>query len=216
VTPKDDAEAPEDESEEHIGLEPGAVALLRNVFNGRVGSAFPVTVVEDSPDRLALYLRAGTPIRWLEGELPLWLDSADSATLAREWERTNVLFLIQPGRAHSVWVMWSALSGDFLCWMVNMQEPMRRSRLGWDTWDQELEIVVNGDLRWAWKDEDKFARLVELGPFNKEQGERIRKEGEAVIADIEARRSPFDEPWPAWKPDPSWPIPGLPPDWSQV
>jgi len=218
VTPKKKEAAPEaeDVAEEPVGLQAGDVALLRNVFNGRVGSAFPVTVVENSAERLAVYLRAGTPIRWLEGELPLWLDSADRATLVREWERTNVLFLITPGRAHSTWVMWSALSGEFLCWMVNMQEPVRESRFGWDTWDQELDIVVSADLRWAWKDEDKFGRLVELGPFNKAQGEKIRKEGESVIADIEARRSPFNEPWPTWEPDPSWPIPGLPPDWNQV
>jgi hypothetical protein len=192
----------------------GDPALLRNVFRGRVGSAWPVIVVEDSDERVALYLRAGTPIRWLEGELPLWLDSADRAALVRQWERTNVLLLMTPGRAHSVWVMWSADTGAFLCWMVNMQEPITRTRFGWDTWDQELDIVVSADLRWAWKDEDKFARLVELGPFNKAIGEQIRAEGRAVIADIEARRPPFNEPWPAWQPDPSWPIPMLPPDWD--
>jgi hypothetical protein len=192
----------------------GDPAVLRHVYNGRVGAAYPVTVVEDSERRVALYLRAGTPIRWLEGELPLWLDSADRATLVREWERTDVLMLCTPGRAHSTWVMWSAETHDFVCWMVQLQEPLVRSRLGWDTTDHELDIVVSPGLRWALKDEDKFERLVALGPFNKEVGEAIRREAAAVIADVEARRSPFDEPWPDWRPDTTWPTPALPPDWA--
>jgi hypothetical protein len=195
-------------------VNPGDSAVLRHVYNGRVGAAYPVTVVEDTDRRIALYLRAGTPIRWLEGELPLWLDNADRAILVQEWERTDVLMLATPGRAHATWVMWAAGTRDFVCWMVNLQEPLVRSRLGWDTSDHELDVVASPDLRWAWKDEDKFDRLVALGPFNKELGEAIRREGEAVIADIEARRPPFNEHWSRWEPEPDWPLPELPPDWA--
>jgi hypothetical protein len=37
-----------------------------------------------------------------------------------------------------------------------------------------------------------------------------------VIADIEDGRHPFDEPWPSWRPDPSWPNPSLPDGWHQI
>src|SRR3954452_19846080 len=197
-------------------VEPGDTAVLRNVFSNRVGSAWAVTVVDDTPERVGLYLRAGAPIRWLEGELPLWMDTADRAKLVNRWERTNVLILITPGEAHATWVMWSAETGAFLCWVVNMQSPVERSRFGWDTWDHELEVYVLPDLRWAWRDEDKFGRLVELGPFTKPQGAAIRAEAESVIDDIEARRRPFSDPWPTWRPDPSWPTPVLPDDWDKV
>jgi hypothetical protein len=197
-------------------VRPGEPAVLRNVFNGRVCAAYPVTVVEDTDQRVALYLRAGTPIRWLEGELPLWVDNADRATLVREWEHTDVLMLITPGEAHSTWVMWSAQPRSFVCWMINMQEPVTRTRFGWDTWDHELEIIVSADLRWAWKDEDKFDRLVEVGPLNKAMGEQIRREGESVVAAVEARRPPFNEHWSRWEPEKDWPLPLLPPDWETV
>jgi hypothetical protein len=196
-------------------VERGETAVLRSVFNGRVGTATAVTVVEDTPSRVALYLPAGAAMRWMEGELPLWMDTADSAKLVNAWQRTNVLILITPGQAHAIWLMWLAETGAFLCWVVNMQAPIERSRFGWDTFDHELEVYVLPDLRWAWRDEDKFERLVELGPFTRPQGAVIRAEAESVIADVEARRAPFDQPWPDWKPDPSWPTPALPIDWDR-
>jgi hypothetical protein len=196
-------------------VERGETAVLRNVYGDRVGSACAVTVVEDTPSRVALHLPAGAPMRWVEGELPVWMDSADRAKLVNAWVGTNVLMLVRPERAHAVWVMWSAETGAFLCWVVNLQAPLVRSRFGWDTLDHELEVYVLPDLRWAWRDEDRFARLVELGPFTKAQGATIRAEAESVIADVEARRHPFDEPWPSWTPDPSWPLPSLPIDWDR-
>jgi hypothetical protein len=197
-------------------VERGETAVLRSVFNGRVGTATAVTVVEDTDARVVLYLPAGAAMRWMEGELPLWMDTADSAKLVNAWQRTNVLIIVTPGDSHAVWSMWSAETGAFLCWVVNMQAPLQRTRFGWDTFDHELEVYVLPDLRWTWRDEDKFERLVELGPFTKPQGAVIRAEAESVIADVEARRAPFDQPWPDWRPDPSWPIPALPADWDRL
>jgi predicted RNA-binding protein associated with RNAse of E/G family len=79
--------------------------------------------------------------------------------------------------------------------------------------DQELDITISPSLTWRWKDEDKFEERVEHGLLSRAEAEAVRREGEAVIADLEARRRPFDEPWPVWRPDPSWPIPSLPDDW---
>lgn len=45
---------------------------------------------------------------------------------------------------------------------------------------------------------------------------RVRAEGERVIERLARRAEPFNEPWPEWRADPSWPIPELPGDWAHV
>jgi hypothetical protein len=195
-------------------------ALLRNVFRGEhVASALPVTVVDETDERVVLHLRHGTPIRWIDpypGGLPLWI-AGGHRTVATRWERTDWVMIIPKDRAHAVYFMWDAATGTEIGWYVNLQESLRETPLGWDTFDQELDVEARADLSaWWWKDEDKFAERVELGLLSPEEAESVRREGEAVIADLEARRRPFDEPWRAWRPDPSWPVPTLPDGWDRL
>src|SRR5690606_7246240 len=44
----------------------------------------------------------------------------------------------------------------------------------------------------------------------------VRAEAESVIARLEAGEPPFCDPWPHWRPDPSWGLPALPPGWEKV
>jgi hypothetical protein len=198
-------------------MDPGDPALLRHVFRGRVGWALPCIVVEDTPSRVALFRQPGTlsksPTHGSVEELVTSLaedtfDPADST-----WRETFVVELAPVGRAHSVWPMWSK-AWRFLGWYVNLQEPMRRSRFGYDTFDQFLDITVSPHLTWRWKDEDHWVMLREHGVLTPAEADAVRREGEAVIEDIEARRAPFNEPWPEWRPDPSWGMPTLPDDWD--
>jgi hypothetical protein len=201
-------------------MDAGDQALLRHVFRGRVGWALPVTVVEDTSERVALYRAAGTATKSPIHDGPESLfrkvaagtyDVGDST-----WQHTNAVELAPVGRAHSVWPMWFAESWEFIGWYVNLQEPLRRTRFGWDSFDQSLDVIVHADLTWRWKDEDHFALLQEVGILTTAEADAVRREGEAVIADVEARRRPFDEPWPEWRPDPSWPIPTLHDDWATL
>jgi hypothetical protein len=196
-------------------MTPGETALLRNVWQGHIASALPVTVVEDTDERVVLYLAQGTPIRWIDpyGGMPAWVDGG-CRTILKEWDLSNRVFVTPKERSHSVDFLWEAATGNPMSWYVNLQEPLREAPLGWDTYDQELDVWAWPDLSaWGWKDEDKFAERIELGYITPEDGIAIRREGEAVIADIEARRGVFAEPWPTWTPDPSWPLPQLPDDW---
>lgn len=198
-------------------VQPGDQALLRHVFRGRVGWAIPVTVVEDTPERVALLRRPGTPSKSPkhDGVESLFRNVAAGTYEVGDstWLHTNAVELAPVGRGYSVWPMWSE-TWEFLGWYVNLQEPMRRSRFGFDTFDQSLDITVNPRFKWRWKDEDHFALLQDLGILSPVEADSVRREGEAVIADIEARQTPFDEPWPKWRPDPSWPKPQLPDDWD--
>jgi len=191
--------------------------LIRHVFRGEhIASAVPATVVEETDERVVYWRPMGTPMRWIDpypGSLPLWAEGG-YRTVATEWKDNDCLHLSPFGRAHDVSLWWRGGTGEFLGWYVNLQEPLRRTRLGFDTMDQELDITISPSFTWRWKDEDKFAERVELGFLTTDEADAVRAEGERVIADLEARRRPFDEPWPSWRPDPSWPLPPLPDDWA--
>jgi uncharacterized protein len=200
-------------------MHPGDPALLRHVFRGRVGWALPCTVVEDTAERVALLRRKGTPSKSprVEDAESLIRSLADGTFEPEDssWRHTNVVEIAYHGRASSVWPMWFD-TWEFIGWYVNLQEPMRRTRFGFDTFDQSLDVVVHADLTWRWKDEDHFELLQSHGILSPAEADAVRREGERVIADAEARRPPFDEPWPDWRPDPSWRLPTLPEDWQQL
>lgn len=92
-----------------------------------------------------------------------------------------------------------------------------RTPIGFDYLDQLLDIEIAPNLSgWRWKDEDEFAQAIANGSITPENAETIRAEGEAVIAALNPRRPPFDEPWSQWRPDPHWTLPGLPEGWSDL
>jgi predicted RNA-binding protein associated with RNAse of E/G family len=82
--------------------------------------------------------------------------------------------------------------------------------------DLMLDVIVDPDRAWHWKDEDELETFVERGVFAPELADRIRDEGLRVIARVEGNRPPFDEPWPAWRPDETWTAPELPHGWDRL
>lgn len=199
-------------------MDVGSPSLLRQVYRGRVGWAVPVTVVEDTDAQTVLFRRAGTPIkapmRSSTDDLMQKLVADEYQVGDSEWVGTNVLEILRPDRWHSVWPMWAADSWSFLCWYVNFQEPMRRSRLGWDTFDLALDIVVFADRKWQWKDADHFEALQGLDVVSAGAAAAVLADAEAVIADIEAGAYPFDRDWSSSRPDPAWVAPALPAGWD--
>jgi hypothetical protein len=195
----------------------GEHVLLRNVWRGHVMSAMPMTVVEETAERVVLYLQEGTPIQWIDGvPMPAWVERG-CGTIAKAWDDTHRLFIWPRGRAHAVSFLREAATGNEACFYVDALEPWRETPLGWDTCDQELDVVTWPDLsEWFWKDVAEFEERVELGLLSADDAAVARAELEAVIADIEARRGVFAEAesWRAWRPDPTWPIPRLPDDWN--
>lgn len=130
------------------------------------------------------------------------------------WRDNPVLWLARPGDAHAVGAFWHGGDGAFLDWYVDLQAPLRRTSVGFDTEDHVLVVVVAPDLSWRWEGEDAFAAAQRLGRFTPVQAAAIRAEGEAAVALVERRAWPFAAGGDAWRPDPSWPVPNLPPDWD--
>ncbi len=187
------------------------VVLVRSVYRGRVRWAFPHRVVGDREGRLALYLALGTPgvsmgrgpdgrylERWARGDDPV----------RHVWQRTHALDLIRHGAAHALRLFWDE-DWRFLGWYVNLQAPLRRTPLGYDTTDWALDVWVEPDGRWAWKDEEDFAEAQALGILDEEAAVSVRAEGERVVAE-----RPWPTGWESWRPEAAWPLPQLPEDWD--
>jgi predicted RNA-binding protein associated with RNAse of E/G family len=189
--------------------------VLREVWNGKVWAARPVTVVRDDDDLIALYLPIGTgwkrPVR-LDGSR-LRMPSEPWILADDVWRDKSVLHLVRPGAAHAVWAMWDR-AWKFIGWYVNLQEPLRRSPVGFDYMDQMLDLVVAPDLsEWHWKDEDELDQEVVEGLLTRAEADGVKAEGDRVVRMLENRASPFSDGWGSWRPDPAWPLPALIEGW---
>ena len=197
----------------------GEAVLLRYVHHGRVSRVKPMTVVEDSVRHVALFIASGSPMKTrcgLDG-VPLSRDLPYAERFALPWRLCDgvwsgfhVLMLTPAGAGHSFWAIWDERFA-FQEWYVNLQLPLERTRFGFDTADNVLDLVIAPDLSsWRWKDEHEFEEAIRVGRFTSEEAEAVREEGRRAIATLDARAWPFDRDVRDWRPDPAWPKPELP------
>ena len=195
---------------------PGDHALFRFVWPWKIFSVRPTTVVEHTEQRVVLWLAPGTPYKGPPGlRVPIpQIATGRWTTEDARWFGSR-LMLAEPSASHSIYVSWGE-SGEFLGWYVNLEEPWRRSAIGFDTTDHLLDLVVDPDHNWRWKDEDHLSEAVAVGLFTAEKERAIRTEGERVVSRVEARARPFDEGWENWRPEPEWPLPSVPEGWDRL
>lgn len=211
---------------EGVRWEPGETIVHHEVWKGRVWAARPLTVVEDTDERLLLWIPHGTvrkvpmtpPTRPDPGDrtqrvLDL-LSRGDWAHVDHVWEVSS-LWILRPDDWHATWVSWLP-TGEHFGWYVNLQYPFRRTPGGIEAMDLMLDVVADPDLSWRFKDDDEFAELLNRGIFDQDLGARVQAEADKVIGRIEAKSSPFDEPWPTWQAAEDWPRPVLPQEWDVV
>lgn len=203
----------------------GDQIVVRYRTSGRLSGVIPVTVVKDAADCIALYLAAGTPSKY-----PVDLDDA-LTPLERErggvgdrpwrvadgvWHTNARLYLIPPGAAHAFSAFWRDADWSFLGWYVDLQAPLQRIAQGFESEDYLLDILVEPDGSWTWKDEDEFEAAQHAGRFSPVEVAAIRAEAACVIATIEAQSWPFNAGWEQWRPNPAWQIPTIPADWDAI
>jgi protein associated with RNAse G/E len=206
--------------------ERGRTIVHQEVWDGRLWAARPLTVVDDTPERSLLWIPYGTRRR-VPVTPPHRRDPPDihrrtiDNLVHRDWHLghhvwdVSSLWILRPDDWHSTLVSWRP-DGSHLGWYVNLQRPMRRHRFGFEAMDLMLDVVAEPDLSWRWKDREEFEEIVERRLLPADVAEQVMTEALAVIADIEHRRAPFDEPWPHWRPDPSWGLPCLPSGWDEI
>jgi protein associated with RNAse G/E len=203
---------------------PGSTIVHQEVWQGRLWAARPLIVVEDTPERLLLWIPKGTvrkvpvtpPTRpdppTLQARTIESLDRCDWVLGEHLWD-VSCLWILHPDDWHAIWVSWSRPSVH-LGWYVNLQCPFRRTNIGIEAMDLMLDIVIDPDGSWLWKDDDEFDEIEQRGIFEATTVARIREEAATVIERIEANQAPFSEDWVSWAPDPTWQTPVLPEGWD--
>ena len=169
-------------------------------------------MVADDGDRFVLYLAPGTEAcRWVA--IPTAAISSVDVRRASAPARlavTSILSLTQRGASHSLWHFWDE-QWNFVCWYVQLHTPVVEANGGFELTDQALDVLVEPDGSWRWKDEDDFAEAQALGIFTPEEAAAVRAEGERVV---EAK--PWPTGWEGWTADPVWETSALPDGWDVV
>lgn len=196
----------------------GRTVALREIWHGGVWSARPATVVTDDDDVQMFYVPIGA--RWMSPR-----DEGGTVLRARRerwvlgestWEDHHVLSFAWPGVGHAVLLFFDRAWSPTI-WYVNVQEPLRRSSVGFDTMDHDLDVLVALDgTSVRWKDEDELLEDVRLGNYTQDEAATFRAEGERGVRRILDREPPLDRDWTTWRPDASWPPPTLPAGWDRL
>jgi predicted RNA-binding protein associated with RNAse of E/G family len=204
---------------ELIARSRGEVAALRYLTtDGRIEMCWPSRVVEDSPTLLALFVPAGTKYKAGPKRTAAEKLSMQRVLLPPDeyvW-RADMLRLMFPGRQHSVWLFWAndTHSRRFSSYFVNMEEPFRRTAVGFDTQDHTLDINVAPDLTWKWRDTESLDEHVKHGFYTDSLASEVWNEARRAIGEIERGEHACLKGWCDWLPDPGWTIPEIPPEWS--
>ena len=200
--------------------------LLRGMYDNRPVHVQSLRVVKDTPKETALYIWPGAGCvassRYIhyghEWVSVRWQETINN-TLQLEkysWHTNRFLILLEPEKFYSTIYIWNATSSQFVCYYINFQLPFRRTPLGFDTLDLDLDIVIDRSLHWMWKDEDDFQEGIRAGGIRPEWVREIERSKIEVLERIENRAYPLDASWLDWQPDVSWSLPYLPENWSEV
>ena len=87
------------------------------------------------------------------------------------WEGHGVLMLHRPGDRYAVWHFWEEPARRFAGWYLNLQEPFRRTNVGFDTQDLELDVWIPAGGRPRLKDWELLDRRVAEGRFTAAEAE---------------------------------------------
>jgi hypothetical protein len=191
----------------------GDAVLFRSIYNGEVRWCYPSRYVGEWNGRHGLYCGPGyagkTMTRNAHGSyLVDW--STGVPPIDAPWDKGHVLRFMREGDAHTIEICWDH-DWNLVCWYINLNSPIVIRGRNFDETDWALDVWVDPDGSWRWKDEDDFAEVQALGILDPAAAAALRAEGARVIAE-----RPWPTGWEDWRPPPEWePLP-LPEDWHVV
>lgn len=175
-------------------------------------SVVPVVVgaTRASDGRVGLYRPRGTECWWPSHPKHEHPPFETVSQIPYEWdaEFSGMLTLLVPAADHCVSVMWER-DGSFWGWYVDFVRPFRRTALGWDFADLQLDLVVRASGEIEVKDEHDLTEAVDRGEVTDAEAAAVRSSCDRLAAEAARRAGIFGEPWPEWRPDPAWPHPAL-------
>lgn len=199
----------------------GATAVRRHVWKGKVWTATPYRVLDDTGP---YFVAAAWPgLRCLFSTS--WIDCVTNGgprdrTLAElasgawelgwwTWQRTTVRSWYAIDSYFTVRQQFDADHRP-LAWYVDFDLPKQRTRLGIDTFDLMLDLVVEPDLsRHRWKDEDEYRHGRRLGLIGDHVHREVDRARQEILGLIETRQGPFAHDWSPLA-HATWPAPALP------
>ena len=198
-----------------MGWDIGDVIVQRQVWRGTVILGMPTIVIEATDAHVVTYVAPGAPLGLVEdvrypsqnGRHP-WYGKTN-------WEGHGMVAITPRTGHYSVHHYWAGPDREFVCWYLNIQEPMRPTAIGFDTQDLELDLVVMPDGSWLLKDDDLLEQRVADGRWTADEVAAIRRLGASIIRDdVEPGEWWWDRKWAEWEPDDSLRAPDLPPGWE--
>ena len=203
---------------------PGDTIVWRAIFRNRIWNALPVIIVKDAPQEIVVTLLPGaecmTEAHYVEGKKNgnrRWdFKDRDWQLDKYTWKTNRLLLILQPERYYSPILFWNHESNQFLCYYINFQLPFQRNHNALHTLDLELDLVVNPDLSYKWKDLDDYQNAVEHNVIFPEWIQGIEAAKHEIFDKLEKRQYPFDGSWLDWQPDPGWSPPALPANWDKI
>jgi hypothetical protein len=223
-------------------FQPGETVVRREIMRGEVWFAYPSICVSDDGDQLVTFLPGGTHFGFpSQGAFPAG-EHPWKAAGHTFWNGHGMLAIHWAEVDHAIFVFWNnggaSLSGSAAaaarhdsplspgeervrdCWYFNLQDAPRRTPIGFDTVDHELDIVwKNGAPTWEWKDVDEFAATGELRYPGRTH--EIQAEGDRIAKALDAGERWWDASWEYWTPPvleagSGWTAPELPANWLDI
>ena len=207
---------------------PGDQVVLRGIYNSHVWYIQSANVVHDTVEEVALVVMPGAqcaaPNGYINGKHGTdenwnrWDDYLNDTWNMQyyNWRTNRLLILLQPEKYYASMYFWRHERNEFLCYYVNFQLPFKRTAIGFDTLDLELDIVVEPNYSWQWKDADDYRNGIERGVLISNWVQGVEEAKQDVFDKLERRQYPFDGHWLNWMPDPSWSPPRLPANWDKI
>jgi hypothetical protein len=205
-------------------FQPGDHALHQGVYEGRVWYAQSVVIVKDTAEETAYAVYPGAECvaprgyihgrqtwnRWLDYQTNHW----DMQTY--HWHTNCFLVLLYPEKYYSINLMWNYAEKRFLCYYINFQLPFQRTALGFQSLDLEIDLVINTDYGWHWKDEKDYEEGIKLNIIRPEWVDNIEIAKQEIFEKLEKIQYPLNEYWLGWEPNPEWVLPTLPINWAEI
>jgi hypothetical protein len=183
--------------------------------------AEPVTVVRDDASALVAWLAVGTPVLRVaradgrgKRDDKATLFTAESVQDVGVHAWYDIVRIAPTGRPWSVWVFFTENTGEFAGWYVNLEDPHTRDHRAVYTRDHVLDLEIEPDRTVTRKDEDELALAVAQGRYDPATAAAIEADAAEVEAIVADWGPPFCDGWEHFRPDPAWPIPGLPARWA--
>lgn len=172
-------------------------------------------IIEDRPDRLVSYVPEGAPFGFPDGAWPT-PDGKHPWSGRRCWEGHGCLMLQQPGDSYAVWHFWDGPEREFRYWYINLQDPFRRTPIGYDTQDLELDFLVYPSGDWEIKDAEVLDERVAEGRWDAHRVSEVRSLGARIAERLRAGERWWPLEYRDWRPEPDWLVPELPDGWESV